>query len=56
MSSEKWSVVLTQAFFQEEVVSEHASSWTGLCDKKQFVENRNHVWRDLSRLVDLECK
>ena len=20
------------------------------------VENRNHVWRDLSRLVDIECR
>ena len=29
----------------------------GLCDKKlSLVENRNHVWRDLSRLVDVECK
>ena len=28
----------------------------GLCDKKLLlgVENRNHVWRDLSRLVDSE--
>ena len=26
------------------------------CDMKFFVENRNHVWRDLSRLVDIECK
>ena len=29
----------------------------GLCDKKLLlVENRNHVWRDLSRLVDIECE
>ena len=29
----------------------------GLCDKKLLlVENRNHVWMDLSRLVDFECK
>ena len=29
----------------------------GLCFKKLLlVENRNHVWRDLSRLVDIECK
>ena len=29
----------------------------GLCDMKLLlVENRNHVWRDLSRLVDIECK
>ena len=24
--------------------------------KLVFVENRNHVWSDLSRLVDVECK
>ena len=24
--------------------------------KMLLVENRNHVWRDLSRLVDVECK
>ena len=30
---------------------------SGLCDMKLlFVENRNHVWRDLFRLVDIECK
>ena len=23
--------------------------------KLLYVENRNHVWRDLSRLVDIEC-
>ena len=23
--------------------------------KLVFVENRNHVWSDLSRLVDVEC-
>ena len=29
----------------------------GFYDKKLLlVENRNHVWRDLSRLVDVECK
>ena len=28
----------------------------GLCDKKLLVESRNHVWRDLFRLVDIECK
>ena len=28
----------------------------GLCDKLSLVENRNHVWRDLSRLVDVERK
>ena len=30
----------------------------GLSDKKLLlgVENRNHVWRDLSRLVDVGCK
>ena len=27
----------------------------GLCDKKLLLmENRSHVWRDLSRLVDVE--
>ena len=25
-------------------------------EKLLLVENRNHVWRDLSRLVDIECK
>ena len=30
---------------------------SGLCDKKLLlVENRGHVWRDLSRSVDIECK
>ena len=30
---------------------------TGLCDMKLvLVENRNHVWRDLSRLVEVERK
>ena len=24
--------------------------------KLLLVENRNHVWSDLSRLVDVECK
>ena len=24
--------------------------------KLVFVENRNHVWSDLFRLVDVECK
>ena len=51
---EQEPVVLLNAFFRLEVDSdrcEHASSWTLLLE-----ENRNHVWSDLSRLVDVECK
>ena len=30
-------------------------SQTGLCDSELLlVENRNHVWSDLSRLVDVD--
>ena len=30
---------------------------SGLCDMKLLlVENRSHVWMDLSRLVDSACK
>ena len=42
---------LSKAFFRPEVDVEHASNWTQLLE-----ENRNHVWSDLSRLVDVECK
>ena len=44
---------LTQTFIQGEVDIPQS----GLCDKKLLlVENRNHVWRDLSRSVDIEGK
>ena len=44
---------LTRTFIQGEVDIPQSE----LCDKKLLlVENRNHVWRDLSRLVDIECK
>ena len=44
---------LTQTFIQGEVDNPQS----GLCDKKLLlVENRNHVWRDLFRLVDSVCK
>ena len=46
---------LTPTFFREKLLVNMPQS--GLCDKKVLlVENRNHVWRDLSRLVDSEYK
>ena len=54
MLSEIWSVVLTQAFFQAEVVSEHASSWTLTRNCCLWRTGTMCVWRDLSRLVDVE--
>ena len=42
-----------------EVVGDVNMPQSGLCYMKKnkfFVENRNHVWRDLSRLVDIECE
>ena len=50
-------VVLLKAFFRAEVVGDVNMAQAGLCDKKPLlVENRNHVWRDLSRLVDVKRK
>ena len=43
---------LLKAFFRPEV--DVNMPQTGLCNK--LVENRNHVWSDLSRLVDVACK
>ena len=42
---------MTCSLLKAFVSCEHASNWTLLLE-----ENRNHVWSDLSRLVDVECK
>ena len=46
---------LTESIFRLEVVGDVNMPQAGLCDKKLLlVENRNYVWSDLSRLVDIE--
>ena len=48
---------LTESIFRLEVIGDVNMPQAGLYDKKLLlVENRNHVWSDLSRLVDIECK
>ena len=44
-------VISSGHFSGQKLMWEHASNWTQLLE-----ENRNHVWSDLSRLVDVECK
>ena len=40
-----------ETFFRREAVGDVNMPQAGLCDKKLLlVENRSHVWRDLSRL------
>ena len=48
----------SKAFFRKEVVCDLNIPQPVFCDMKKvlLVENRNHVWRDLFRLVDGECK
>ena len=47
---------LTESIFRLEVVGDVNMPQGGLYGKKLLlVENRNHVWSDLSRLVDVEC-
>ena len=48
MLSVKMAGSFTQSIFQARSRCEHASNWSE--------ENRNHVWSDLSRLVNVECK
>ena len=48
------SYYILKAFLRPEVDGDVNMPQTGLCDR--FLENRNHVWSDLSRLVDVECK
>ena len=44
-------LVEKETFFRREAVGDVNMPQAGFCDKKRFiVENRNHVWRDLSRL------
>ena len=45
----KTACSLTLTFFREKLFVNMPQS-----DKKVLVENRNHVWRNLSRLVDSE--
>ena len=48
----KMACSFTQSIFQARSWwCERASNWTLLLE-----ENRNHVWSDLSRLVDVGCK
>ena len=48
---------LTESIFRLEVVGDVNMPQAGLNGKKLLLEeNRNHVWSDLSRLVDVECK
>ena len=46
-----WCWWRTETLFRREAVGDVNMPQAGFCDKKLFlVENRNHVWRDLSRL------
>ena len=57
MLSVKMACGLTESIFRLEVVGDVNMPQAGLYDKKLLlVENRNYVWSDLSRLVDVECK
>ena len=48
---------LTESIFRLEVVGDVNMPQSGLYDKKLLlVENRDHVWSDLSRLVDVGVK
>ena len=48
---------LTESIFRLEVVGDVNMPQAGLYGKKLLLEeNRNHVWSDLSGLVDVECK
>ena len=47
---------LLKAFSRPEVDSDVNMPKLDSDMKLVFLENRNHVWSDLSRLVDVECK
>ena len=53
----KNGVSFYSAFFRLEVDGDVNMAQAGLFDRSVLlVESRNHVWRDLSRLVDVACK